>query len=342
MKYRGFFVFGFFFFVSPSLPQWFTKPATFESIWSKFQLAPNLDSEAYTISSFPILREVETKENEEYDYYFQLCKFQEIRELTEILSYLSFYDALLQIKRCTEITKNETANLEKQIKKKLFDLIVFPKLEILSSEISNAENLSLVRELQSEWEKTVYLYSNFYKPHEVLLFGKEREYTLSLNRILYSDMPESKRRSFLLRLLQDIKTNQRSTYQMFYYSKQNPWNLAELKSENEKSKSYFLQILSSWKIDPLFTDGQKQQLNELQICLEKLPTEEKKIRIFGFFGFFSDYGRFSVENPSFKTRENLTKLLYIRQTLFQSHHFQKRLENVMINCKNSVESKKEL
>ncbi|GBF41249.1 hypothetical protein LPTSP2_05210 [Leptospira ellinghausenii] len=342
MKYRGFFVLGFFFFLNPILPQWFTKPATFESIWSKFQITPNIVSEAYTVSSFPILREVESKENEEYDYYFQLCKFQEIRELTEILSYLSFYDALLQIKRCAEITKSDAVNLEKQIKKKLFELTVFPKLEILSSEISNADNLNLVRELQSEWEKTVYLYSNFYKPHEVLLFGKEREYTVSLNRILYSDMPESKRRSSLLRLLQDIKTNQKSTYQLFYFSKQNPWNLADLKSENEKSKSYFLQILSSWKNEPLFTDGQKLQLNDLRICLEKLPTEEKKIRIFGFFGFFSDYGRFSVENPIFETKENLTKLLYIRQTLFQSHHFQKRLENVMISCKNSVESKKEL
>ncbi|TGL15789.1 hypothetical protein EHQ42_12105 [Leptospira levettii] len=127
MKYWGFFVFGFLFFISPIFAQWFANQSTFESIRSKYQLAPNLESEAYTNSNFPILREVETKENEEYDYYFQLCKFQEIRELTEILYYLSFYDALLQIKRCTEISKSETSNLEKQIKKKIFDKNVFQK-----------------------------------------------------------------------------------------------------------------------------------------------------------------------------------------------------------------------
>lgn len=325
-------------FASPLLPQWFTKAPSFETIWTEFQNSPSLKSEAYSKEKFPIIKEIESRENEEYEYYFQACKFPEIRELTEILKLVSFYDALLQIKRCSETNKSELSTAEKNIKKRIFDLTVFPKLEILNSEISNVEILKLVRELQTEWEKTVYVYSNFYKSHEVLFFGKEREYTTSLNRILYSEMPESKRKSLLLRLLQDIKGNQRSTYQLFYYSSQNPWNLSDLPSENTKSKTYFLDVLSSWSSDPNLTKSQLSQLNELANCLEKIPSEEKKIRIFGFFGFFSDYGRFSINGPTQFQKDNLTKLQFIRKTIFQSHHFQKRLENVMISCKNSVGS----
>ncbi|XDD45154.1 hypothetical protein AB3N60_10545 [Leptospira sp. WS39.C2] len=328
--------------VSPILPQWFSKQVSFETVWNRYQLDLILFSEAFAKESFPILREVESKENEEYEYYFQHCKSREVRDLTEILSLVSFYDAMLQIKRCHEANKNQILEIEKSSKKKLFELTVFPKLEILSSEIQNAEILSLVRDLQKEWEKTVYIHSNFYKPHEVLFLGKEREYTVTLNRILYSEMPESKRKFALLKLLQDIKSNQKATYQLFYYSKQNPWNVTDVKVENSKSKSYFLQILSTWKNDPLFTNEQRNQLNSLENCLVNLTTEEKKIRIFGFFGFFSDYGRFSVENLRVEQKENLTRLQFIRQTLIQSHHFQKRLENIMISCKNSVESQKEL
>ncbi|TGM31636.1 hypothetical protein [Leptospira biflexa] len=342
MKHWVYLILTFLCFVPRVSAQWFSKQPSFDSLWSEYQTFPNLKSEAYTKGHFPILKEIEVKENEEYEYYFQICKFQEIRELSEILKLVSFYDALLQIKRCSEANKNEIVTIEKHAKKKIFDLTVFPKLEILTSEITNAEILNLVRNLQIEWEKTVYVYSNFYKPHEVLFLGKEREYTTAINRILYSEMPESKRKLLLLRLLQDMKANQKATYQLFYYSNQNPWNSEDLISENIKSKSYYLEIVSLWKNDPNITDTISSQLNELENCLVFLPKDQLKIRIFGFFGFFSDYGRFSNEDLTQLQRENQIKLQFIRKTIFQSHHFQKRLENVLISCKNSVESQKEL
>jgi hypothetical protein len=103
-----------------------------------------------------------------------------------------------------------------------------------------------------------------------------------------------------------------------------------------------LEIVSLWKNDPNITDTISSQLNELENCLVFLPKDQLKIRIFGFFGFFSDYGRFSNEDLTQLQRENQIKLQFIRKTIFQSHHFQKRLENVLISCKNSVESQKEL
>ncbi|TGL66438.1 hypothetical protein EHQ62_09655 [Leptospira jelokensis] len=289
-----------------------------------------------------MLREVETREEDEFLYYQNLCKSNEIRDLSEILKQISFYDSLLFLRRCQEGKKEEHLLIEKETKKRIFDLILFPKLEILPNEIINDEIVSLVGELLKEWEKTVYVFSNFYKPHEVLFLGKEREYSLTFNRILYSEMPESKRKTLLLRLLQDIKSHQKSTYQLFYYSNQNPWNLKTLKLENEKSKSYFLQVLKVWKLDPNVSNSQLSQLNELQICLENIPSDQTKIRIFGFFGFFHDYGRFGYENQIASLGSNQSRLQYIHQSLFQSHHFQKRLENVMISCKNSVRSQKEL
>lgn len=337
------FIFLIFFQINPPLfAQWFGKESSFETIWKEYQTHPSLRSEAYQKESFPILREVETKEEDEFAYFLQNCKSKEICDLTEILKIVSFYDALLQLKHCQDAKKEDLTSIEKETKKRIFDLIMFPKLEILTSEITNVELISLVREILQEWEKTVYLISNFYKPHEVLFFGKEREYSLSINRILYSEMPESKRKSLLLRLLQDIKAHQKSTYQLFYYSNQNPWNLKDLKSENEKSKSFYLKVLSHWKESPVFSDSQISQLNNLKNCLEQIPVDQKKIRIFGFFGFFHDYGRFVTEEQILANTANKPRFQYIHLTLFQSHHFQKRLENVMISCKNSVESQKEL
>ncbi|EOQ88322.1 hypothetical protein LEP1GSC202_3445 [Leptospira yanagawae serovar Saopaulo str. Sao Paulo = ATCC 700523] len=327
---------------APLHSQWFGKETSFETIWNEFQKEPSLHSIAFKKETYPILREIETKQEEEFQYYQNLCKSNEIRDLSDILKQISFYDALLHIRRCAEGKKEDLLPIEKDSKKRIFDLILFPKLEILPNEITNDEIYSLVRELLREWEKTVYLFSNFYKPHEVLFLGKEREYSLTMNRILYSEMPESKRKTLLLRLLQDIKSHQKSTYQLFYYSNQNPWNLKTLKLENEKSKSIFLEILKLWKLDPIFSNTQRSQLNDLEICLAKIPSDQTKIRIFGFFGFFHDYGRFGYENQIGALGSNQTRLQYIHQTLFQSHHFQKRLENVMISCKNSVESQKEL
>lgn len=336
-----FLIFGCLSFTLPLFSQWFAKETPFDTIWNEFQSSPNLFSEAYSKNHSPILRE-EISKDEEFQYYFQLCKFQEIRDLTEILKLVSFYDALLQIKQCSESNAESIKTLEKQTNKRLFDLTVFPKLEILPTEITNEEIFRIVRDLQREWEKTVYLYSNFYKSHEIFFLGKEREYTVTLNRILYSEMPESKRKVLLIRLLQDIRIYQKFIYQLFYYSKQNPWNDSDLSSENENAKLYFLRILSLWKEDSIFSPSQNTLLNELESCLETISTDQTKIRIFGLYGFFSDYGRFSeVKFPQHK-KENLTKLEFIRQTLFQSHHFQKRLESVVISCKNSVQFQKEL
>ncbi|TGL45990.1 hypothetical protein EHQ49_00595 [Leptospira perdikensis] len=285
----------------------------------------------------------ETQEEElDFLYYWKICNHSEIKDLTEILRYISFYDAILTVRQCSEATKEEFIQLEKQTKKKIFDLIVLPKLEILESEITNEELFPLVSELKKEWEKTIYIFSNLYKSHEVLLLGKEREYTLAINRVLYSEMPETRRKTLILRLLQDMKQQNKNTYQLFYYSKQNPWSSANLNEENVETKKFFLNLIGEWKLDPDFDPEKLSSLTEFQTCLEEIPNTNQKIRILGFFGFFSDYGRFTTKGQTSFSQTNQTRVRFIKQTLFRSHHFQKRLENVLISCKNSVQSIKDL
>ncbi|TGK78613.1 hypothetical protein EHQ24_18565 [Leptospira noumeaensis] len=282
------------------------------------------------------------EEEQDFLYYQKNCNHVEIKDLTEILRYISFYDAILTVKQCTESNKEEFVQIEKQTKKKIFDLIVLPKLEILETEISNEELIPIITDLRKEWEKTIYIFSNLYKPNEVLFLGKEREYTLAINRVLYSEMPESRRKTLILRLLQDMKNHNKNTYQLFYYSKQNPWSSANLNEENLESKKYFISFLEEWKMDPEFDPEKLTSLKEFQSCLEEIPNTNQKIRILGFFGFFSDYGRFTTKDQTNFSKSNQTRVRYIRQTLFRSHHFHQRLENVLTSCKNSIQSIKEL
>ncbi|PJZ86621.1 hypothetical protein CH366_09790 [Leptospira harrisiae] len=281
-------------------------------------------------------------EEEDFSFYWKSCNQTEIKDLTQILRYISFYDAILTLRQCVTANKEEQIQIEKQTKKKIFDLIVLPKLEILESEITNEELIPLIGELKKEWEKTIYVFSNLYKSHEVLFLGKEREYTLAINRVLYSEMPESRRKTLILRLLQDMKQQNKNTFQLFYYSKQNPWSSSNLIEENSESKQFYLSLIEEWKVDPDFEPEQLSSLREFQNCLDEIPILNEKIRLLGFFGFFSDYGRFTSKHQLTFSQTNQTRVRFVRQTLFRSHHFQKRLENVLTSCKNSVQSVKEI
>lgn len=322
--------------------QWFPKSKSFEDVWTSYYLTQNLFSQAYGIQTRDLIRQTTEAEEEDFSFYWKSCHQPEIKDLTQILRYISFYDAILTVRQCVTANKEEQIQIEKQTKKKIFDLIVLPKFEILESEITNEELIPLVDELKKEWEKTIYVFSNFYKSHEVLFLGKEREYTLAINRILYSDMPEGRRKTLILRLLQDMKQQNKSTYQLFYYSKQNPWAASNLNEENYESKKFYLSLIEEWNLDPDFDPNQISSLKDFQSCLEEIPNSNQKIRILGFFGFFSDYGRFTTKDQTSFSQTNQTRIRYIRHSLFHSHHFQKRLENVLISCKNSVQSVKEI
>lgn len=326
----------------PIQAQWFPKSKSFEDVWTSYYSKQNLFSQAYGIQTRDMIRPATEAEEEDFSFYWKSCHQTEIKDLTQILRYISFYDAILTVRQCVTANKEEQIQLEKQTKKKIFDLIVLPKFEILESEIKNEELIPLLEELRKEWEKTIYVFSNLYKSHEVLFLGKEREYTLAINRVLYSDMPEARRKTLILRLLHDMKQQNRSTYQLFYYSKQNPWSASNLNEENTESKKFYLSLIEEWKVDPDFDTDQINTLNEFQTCLEEIPNTNPKIQILGFFGFFSDYGRFTTKDQISLSQTNQTRVRFIRQTLFRSHHFQKRLENVMISCKNSVQSVKEI
>nr|WP_208742305.1 hypothetical protein [Leptospira kanakyensis] len=326
----------------PLFAQWFPQSKSFDDVWNSYDTHQNLISQAYGIQTRDMIRMETPEEEQDFLYYQKNCNHSEIKDLTEILRYISFYDAILTAKQCMESNKEELVQIEKQTKKKIFDLIVLPKLEILESEISNEELIPLVTDLRKEWEKTIYIFSNLYKSNEVLFLGKEREYTLAINRVLYSEMPETRRKTLVLRLLQDMKSHNKSTYQLFYYSKQNPWSSANLTEENFESKKFFLSLLEEWKIDPDFDLEKLTSLKEFQSCLEEIPNTNQKIRILGFFGFFSDYGRFTTKDQTNFSKTNQTRVRFIRQTLFRSHHFHRRLENVLTSCKNSIQSIKEL
>lgn len=326
----------------PLSAQWFPKSKSFDDIWNSYYSKQNLFSQAYGIQTRDMIRVETPEEEEDFLFYWKTCNQIDIKDLTQILRYISFYDAILAVKQCNTANKEEMTLIEKQIKKKIFDLIVLPKFEILESEIVSDELIPLVDELRKEWEKTIYIFSNLYKSHEVLFLGKEREYTLAINRVLYSEMPETRRKTLVLRLLQDMKQQNKNTYQLFYYSKLNPWSTSNLNDENSESKKFFLALLEEWELDPDFDPEKLSPLKELHSCLEEIPSANEKIRLLGFFGFFSDYGRFSTKDQTTFSRTNQTRVRFIRQTLFRSHHFQKRLENVLTSCKNSVQSIKEL
>ncbi|EMY69573.1 hypothetical protein [Leptospira vanthielii] len=326
----------------PLLAEWFPKSKSFDEIWNTFDSNQNLFSQAYGVQTRDIIRTETAAEVQDFLYYWKICNQSEIKDLTEILRYISFYDAILIVRQCSEANKDEVTQLEKQTKKKIFDLIVLPKFEILESEITNEELIPLVSELRKEWEKTIYVFSNLYKSQEVLLLGKEKEYTLAINRVLYSEMPETRRKTLILRLLQDMKQQNKNTYQLFYYSKQNPWSVSNLNEENSESKKFYLSLLDEWKLDPDFDLENLPSLKEFHTCLEEIPITNQKIRLLGFFGFFSDYGRFTTKDQTSFSQANQTRVRFIRQTLFRSHHFQKRLENVLTSCKNSVQFVKEL
>lgn len=326
----------------PLVAEWFPKSKSFDEIWNSYDSHQNVISQAYGIQTRDMIQRETLEEEEDFLYYWKTCNHPEIKDLTEILRYISFYDAILTVKQCSEGSKEELTQLEKQTKKKIFDLIVLPKLEILETEITNEGLVPLVSELKKEWEKTIYIFSNLYKSHEVLFLGKEREYTLAINRVLYSEMPETRRKTLILRLLQDMKQQNKNTYQLFYYSKQNPWSAANLNEENTESKKFFLSLLAEWSVDPDFDPERSSSLKEFQSCLEAIPNTNQKIRILGFFGFFSDYGRFRTKDQTSFSQANQSRIRFIKQTLFRSHHFQKRLENVLISCKNSVQSIEEL
>lgn len=326
----------------PLTAQWFPKSKSFDDLWMSYYSKQNLFSQAYGIQTRDMIRTETESEQEDFLYYWKTCGHPEIKDLSQILRYISFYDAILTVRQCSESSKDSLIQIEKQTKKKIFDLIVLPKFEILESEIISEELIPLVAELRMEWEKTIYVFSNLYKSHEVLFLGKEREYTLAINRVLYSEMPETRRKTLVLRLLQDMKQQNKNTYQLFYYSKQNPWSASTLNEENSESKKFYLTLINEWILDPDFDPDKLNDLKAFQSCLEEIPNTNQRIRILGFFGFFSDYGRFTTKDQLSFSQTNQSRIKYIRQTLFRSHHFQKRLENVLTSCKNSVQSIKDL
>ncbi|MDF3819226.1 hypothetical protein P3G55_04915 [Leptospira sp. 96542] len=332
MKY--FFII-FFFGLVPLWPQWFSKKDNFESHWKLFNEKRIIQSDAYRKFGATDVRLEPIEYEGEFSYFYNLCAHEDIKELSVLYKLLSFYDATVLLKTCSESKKEYLPELEKIAKKRVFDLLILPKLEILESE-TNLENLSpYVNELKSEWEKTIYLYSNFYKATEVLYFGKEREFIQTINTTLYSEMPESRRKVAIQRLLEDLKVHNKSSYQLFLYSKQNPWSSPSLVEENNRSITYYNAILSDWENETEPIIDEKEKLQSLRNCLLGLTKKTGNYRLLAYYGFFYDYGRFvGLQNV-----QNQSKVSFIKRTIYQSHHFKNRLDVVLNSCKNTANHK---
>ncbi|TGN18167.1 hypothetical protein [Leptospira idonii] len=258
----------------------------------------------------------------EFEFYIKKCTNKKIVSLSKILKPFSSIDSLIYLKNCSE------PGQEQKIKQKLFEIIQFPKLEILETEIQNPEIKKIAEEILPLWEDRVYVFSNFYDPHTLVWYGKEKGFTEEINRIVYKDMPEHRKKTMLLRIKEDLLLSNQQIYHIYSYSTQSPWNEKNLLSENKRAEGYYLKIMDEWGKDPTFPSEKKQQLQELSNCITALGNQEKKFRLLGFYGFFTQYGTFTKESDP----EEEATVQFLRKNIYHSAHFERRWLEIRNSC----------
>ncbi|BDA79322.1 hypothetical protein LPTSP3_g22520 [Leptospira kobayashii] len=270
------------------------------------------------------------------EYYLAKCKYKKIKNLTRILKLFSPVDSLLFLKQCSETKKEEASSFESTVKQKLFELSRFPKLEIIETELADKEVLSSFSELKRIWEDRVYLFSNFYSPHSLAWLGYEKEITEEINRIAYSDLPVHRKANQLNRIKEDTIQANKKLYLMFLYSAENPWNKTSLSDENRESFTFYRERSEKLLSDPDFPTDAKAKLEELLNCLKNINEVGKEnMRLLFFYGFFYDYGMDWNNLGAELLKEEKSVLSYLKKTIYQSHHFEKRLHQIGKTCKET-------
>jgi len=275
----------------------------------------------------------ENEINVEKDFLLSRCKYEQIKSLSKLLETFSNIDAILLLKSCKNIDPKNLKKVESIYKQKIYDLIKFPKLELISSEKEDPELNLLHIQILNLWEERVYFYSNFYNPHALSFLAEEKTFTEEINRIVYSDMNQIRRISLLKKMKEDLIRNQKSIYQSFSHSEINPFQAKNLLEENQKVHSDLLSLFTIFLKDSELPTSNKDNLLAWQSCLNELDIKTPNVRLLAFYGFFEDYKRFKMDSYPADSKEVVSIRLFLRKNLYQAHHFSGRINYALNTCR---------
>ncbi len=125
-------------------------------------------------------------------------------------------------------------------------------------------------------------------------------------------------------------------YLLFLYSAENPWNRFSLSDENKESFSFYQRKSEKLLSDPDFPTEAKAQLEKLLNCLKNINSQDKENRrLLSFYGFFYDYGMDWDDLGMEILKEEKSVISYLKKTIYQSHHFERRFNQIGRICKQT-------
>jgi len=283
-------------------------------------------------------KEEEEEIDSEMEFQNKHCKFETIKRYAEILSKFSKVDGLLALKSCNVTKEKKIKLLEDRIKQQIFLLSKFPKLEIIPNEKKDPNIDELTTSVSNLWEERVYLFSNFYHGHSLIWLGEEKEISEEINRVLYTEMNEKRKISLLKKMADDLKATNLRIYHLFQFSSQNPFYVTDLEAENKKSKetleNYFFNLFQEDIISPL----NREKIRSINVCLSKIEIKNSHTRLTSILGFWQDYAFLAKSSQQNETKENQSIWKFLKKNIYNSHHFERRLENGLNICERIAES----
>lgn len=278
-----------------------------------------------------------TPEEDEIDadlaFYGKKCKQDAILHLSSLLSQFSKVDSLILLEECANAKVKNWKPLEEKTKQKIFTLSKFPKLEILKMENSEENINDLTKQVEKVWQERIYRFSNFYHDQSLLWLGEEKAFTDEINRVLYTDMTDKRKISLLRKLVLDLEASNMRIYHLFQYASRNPFSARSLYEENQTSKMVLQSMLQSFSKEDDISKFQKEKLISFSACLEEINLKGKGIRLSSLLGFWQDYEFLTRMVQIQKVEKSQSIPKYLKKTIFNSHHFEGRLEKGLNACR---------
>ncbi len=268
----------------------------------------------------------------EIEYFSKKCKHPSLVAYGLILTHFSKVDGLLFLKECPKEKDNKTKQLEERAKQQIFMLFKFPKLEIISDSVDPDS-----KEITDNWEKRVYVFSNFYHKNILQWLGEEKELTNQINRIIYTDMNEKRKENLLKKIKEDLILSNKRIYHLFQYSTHNPFLVESLGEENKISHSKLGSLIGLISKEEYLKEIQKVRIKKLGDCLDSLDIQNSKVRLFSLYGFWQDYSFFFDYDQTKETKDSLSVRKFLKKSLLNSHHFESRLEKGLNTCEALAE-----
>ncbi len=315
----------------------------FHEVPLRAESSPEEDWENFKKSQCPITHvnlDYETSvtpEEDEIDsditYYEKKCKQETLKNFSTLLSHFSKVDSLILLEECASAKVKNWKPLEEKTKQKIFTLSKFPKFEILTVGDSDEGISELTRKVTQVWQERVYTFSNFYHQRSLLWLGEEKEFTDEINRVLYTDMNEKRKTNLLRKLIQDLEASNQRIYHLFQYSSRNPFLAKSLYEENQRSKETLQRFLHNVSMEDEISAIQKEKLESFIACLDNINLRGQGVRLSGFLGFWQDYEFLNELTPKIKGEKSQSIPKFLKKTIYNSHHFEGRLEKGLNACR---------